>query len=66
MAAVRDQLVGFLESALVEQKFDALAGRHLALFVLALAPLRASAFLRQLISLFQFGNLLFEFHRETL
>ena len=61
-----DQLVGLLEGALVEQKFDALARRHLALFVLALAPLRASAFSGQLVSLLQFGNFLFEFHREPL
>ena len=66
MAAMRDQLIGFLEGALVEQKLDALAGRHLALFVLPLAPLRAAAFLGHLVSLFQFGNLLFEFHREPL
>jgi len=40
VAAVRHQLIGFLERPFVEQKLDALAGRHLALFVLALAPLR--------------------------
>src|SRR5208337_2856571 len=66
VAAMRDQLVGLLESTLVEQKFDALAGRHLALFVLALAALCATAFQRHLVSLFQFGNFLFEFHSQTL
>jgi hypothetical protein len=66
VATVRDQLVGFLERALVEQKFHALAGRHLALFVLPLAPLARRRLLGHLVALFQFGNFLFEFHRETL
>jgi hypothetical protein len=34
--------------------------------VLALAPLCATAFLRHLVTFFQFRDLLFEFHRETL
>ncbi len=44
-AAVRDQLVEFFKRILVEQEFDALAGRQLALFVLALAALGSSALL---------------------
>ena len=44
-AAVRDQLVEFLEGALVEQQFDALARGELAFLVLAGAALRASALL---------------------
>jgi len=39
---VGDQLVGFFESAFVEQELDALAGRHLTLFVLAFAALWAA------------------------
>ena len=66
MAAVGDQLVGLFEGAFVEQEFDALAGRHLAFFVLALAALRAAAFFGQLVALFQFGNFFFEFHGERL
>jgi hypothetical protein len=42
-AAVGDEFVGFFEGAFVEQKVDALAGRHLAFFVLAFAALRASS-----------------------
>ena len=62
VAAVRDQLVGLFEGALVEQKLDALARRHLAFFVLALAALRASAFFGKLVALFQFCNFFFEIH----
>ena len=37
-----DQLVGLFESALVEQELDALAGGHLAFFVLPIAALGAA------------------------
>src|SRR6185369_12393559 len=36
-AAMRDELVGLLEGAFVEQELDALARRHLTFFMLALA-----------------------------
>src|SRR6266851_2690256 len=52
-ATMRDQLVGLFEGAVVEQELDALPRRHFALFVLALAPLRASALFGKLIALFQ-------------
>jgi hypothetical protein len=52
VAAVRDQFVGFFEGAVVEQKLDALAGRHLAFFMLAFAALLASAGLGKLIAPF--------------
>ena len=64
VAAVGDELVGLLEGAFVEQKLDALAGRHFALFMLALAALRPATFLGQLVPFLQFGNLFFQFHRE--
>ena len=41
-AAMGDQLVGLFESALVEQELDALAGGHLAFFVLPIAALGAA------------------------
>jgi len=58
-------LVDFKEVG-VEQKLDPLAGRHLALFVLPLAPLRPTSFLGQLITSLQLGNLLFQFHGRRL
>ena len=57
-----DQFIGLFERALVEQKLDALPGRHAAFFVLFLAALGTTAFLRQGIALFQFGELLFQLH----
>ena len=51
IAAVGDQLVGFLERAFVEQKFDALARRHLAFFMLPLAALGPSTVFGQLVPL---------------
>ena len=56
------QFVGFFETVLVEQKPDALAGRHLALLVLLLLPCRASAFLRQLIAPLQLLELRIDCH----
>ena len=44
-AAMGDQLIEFLEGALVEQQFDALAGAELAFLVLAGAALRPPALL---------------------
>ena len=42
-AAMRDELVEFLEGAFVEQQFDAFAGGELSLFMLAFAPFGSSA-----------------------
>ena len=39
VAAMGDELVGLFEGAFVEQELDALAGRHLAGFVLPFAAL---------------------------
>ena len=61
-AAVRDQLVGFLEGAFIEQELDALARRHLAFFVLLLAALLAAAFFGQVVALLQLFQFLFEVH----
>src|SRR5271165_4698561 len=62
VAAVRDQLVGLFECALVEQKLDPLPGRHLALFVLAFAAFGAPAIFGELVPFVEFGNFLFEIH----
>ena len=62
VGAMRDQLVGLLEGAFVEQELDALAGRHFAFFVLALAALLSAAVFGQLIARLQFGEFLFEVH----
>ena len=61
-----NQLVGLFECALVEQKLDALAGRHFAFFMLAFAAFRASAVFGKLVPLFQFGDFLFEIHGQGL
>ena len=66
VAAVRDQLVGLFEGALVEQKLDALAGGHLAFLVLALAALGASAIFSQLVAPFEFVDFLCEVHGPKL
>ena len=66
VATMRDELVGLFKRSLVEQKFHPLARRHLALFMLPLAPLRAPTFQRHLVAFLQLGNLLFKFHRGTL
>ncbi len=52
-AAVRDQLVELLEGAGVEQQFHPLAGRQLALLVLAPHPRLAAPELRRLLQLRQ-------------
>ncbi len=46
-AAVADELVELLEGALIKQKLDALARRHFAFGVLALAALRPAPRLRR-------------------
>ena len=61
-AAVGDQLVGLFEGAFVEQEFDALAGRHLALFVFAGAALFAAAGFGQRVATLQFRQFLFQIH----
>ena len=66
VAAVRDQLVGLFEGAVVEQELDALAGRHLAFFVLALAALRSAAVFGELVAFLEFGDFLFEIHARGL
>ncbi len=51
---MRHQLVEFLEGALVEQQFDALARRKLALLVLAVATLRSASFFGRRMTAAQF------------
>ncbi len=55
VAAMRDQLVGLFEGAFIEQKLDALAGRHFALLMFACAALFASAGFGQRVAALQFG-----------
>src|SRR5579872_200716 len=62
VAAVRYQFVGFFKRALVEQKLNALASRHFAFFMLAFAPLLASAVFGKTIALFQFSKFFFNSH----
>ena len=57
-----DELVGLFEGAFVEQELDALAGRHLALLVLARAALFAAASFGQRVAALQFGQFLFQIH----
>ena len=66
VAAVRDQLVGLLEGAFVEQELDALARRHLAFLVLLLAALFPAAFFGQVIALLEFLEFLFQIHRPQI
>src|ERR1019366_1991924 len=54
-AAMRDQLVGFLEGAFVEEEFNALAGGHLALFVFAGAALFSASGFGEGVTTFEFG-----------
>ena len=57
-----NEFVGLFEGAFVEQKLDALAGRHLALLVLARPALFASACLGQRVAALQFRQFLFQIH----
>ena len=50
-ATMRDQLIGLLESAVIEQELDTLPRRHFTFLVLALAPLLASASFGKLVAL---------------
>ena len=59
---MRDQLVSLLKRALVEQKVNALASRHLAFFVLSFATLPSAAFRSQTIAPLQLFQFLFEIH----
>ena len=59
---MRDQLVGLFEGAFVEQELDALARRHLALLVLALAALFAAAGFGERVAALQFGQFLLQIH----
>ena len=62
IAAVSHQLVGLFERALVEQKLNALAGRHFAFLMLAFAPLLASPVFSKTVALFQFSKFFFNSH----
>ena len=66
IAPVRDQFVGLLERALIEQELDPLARRHLSFFVLALAALGPAAILGELVALVQLSDFLFEIHGDGL
>ena len=57
-----DQFVGLFESTFVEQKLDALAGRHLALLVFARPALFASAGFGEGVAALQFRQFLFQIH----
>ena len=62
VAAVRDQLVGLFEGAVIEQELDALPRRHFAFLVLAFAALFASALVGEPVTFLQFCKLFFEIH----
>ena len=62
--AVRDQFVRLLERAFIEQELDALACRHLAFLVLALAPLHTPAIFCELIAPLEFGDFFFQVHGQ--
>ena len=62
VAAMRDQFVGLLEGAFVEQELDALAGRHLAFLVLFFTATLATAIFGELVTLLQFSQFLFKIH----
>ena len=51
-AAMGDELVGLLEGAFVEEKFNSLARRHLACFMLAFATIDAATSLGKAIAAF--------------
>ena len=59
---MRDELVGLLEGALVEQELDAFARRHLAFLVLPVAALLAPTRLGQPVAPLQFCELLLQVH----
>ena len=61
-----DEAVSLFEGAFVEQELDALARRHFAFFVLALAAFFSAAFFGQTIAAFQFLQFLFEVHGSRL
>ena len=63
---MRDETVGFLERTFVEKEVNALAGRHLAFFMLALTTFFPSAVFSQTIEAFQFLKFLFEVHGRGL
>ena len=61
-AAMGDELVGLFEGAFIEQELDALARRHLALFVLAFAALGAASGFRKFVAPLQLRQLLLKVH----
>jgi len=62
VAAMRHELVGFLERSLIEQEINSFPRRHFAFFVLPFPPLRSAAFLGEPIALLQFVDFLFDIH----
>ena len=62
IAAVRNQFVGLLERAVVQQELDALPRRHLPFFVLPFAALFAAALFGKAIAFLEFGQFVFVFH----
>ena len=65
-ATVGDELVRFFKCALIEEELNALAGRHLSFFVLALAALGAATFVRQAVAALKFLQLLLDVHGRGL
>src|SRR5262249_7058205 len=59
---VGDKSVCLLERAFIKQELDALARRHLAFFVLALAAFLASAFVSELVAAFQLLDFFLKVH----
>ena len=55
-------LVKFFKGTLIQQKFDALARRHFAFFVLAFATLFPATLFSQDVTALQFRKLLFQIH----
>src|SRR5207248_3032570 len=64
LRAMRYQAVSLFEGALIEQELDALAGTHLAFFVLPRPPLFAAASLGQRIAPLQLRQLLLQIHAK--
>ncbi len=60
---MNNQLVEFLETALVQQKFDPLARRHFARFVLPVDSLRPASGLCGLVAAIEFRRQVVEGHR---
>src|SRR5947208_1364859 len=61
-----DEAISPFKCALVQQELNALAGRHLSFFVLALAALGAATFVRQAVAALKFLQLLLDVHGRGL